>query len=256
MATKLGPVEIPLKLNVTDAQQQLNQLEKELKGKGLRRPGFQPIQTNPAAASSRAGTGSSGGSTISQVAQQNFMQQVTGGVIKRVGGGLSGNPLASMAQGGISQAGGFFPGMPPALKALGTAAAAYGIASQTIKKLPEAFALGKVLAGDDANTRSMNPATNAIDETLMLLKRRVTELEVHVTGLLKGMDKAVDQATASMRVTGGKMPEHIARLVQATVQLEKQDQMLNARFETWKTREAPFATIRTWVDALKDGMRR
>lgn len=259
MATKLGPVWIPLKLKVDEANQQLNQLEKDLKGKGLRRPGFAPVAqagTNPAMATARGGTGASGGATISQTAQQYFLRQVGGTVIKKIGGGLSGNPLAQLTQTGMGHVQGLMPGMPPALKALGTAAVAYGMASQAVKQLPGAFAFAKTWFGEESSTRTNIPVVDAADEALMVLRRRVQELEIHVTGLLKGMSKSVEHARASMRVTGGRLPEGTDRMAQGLVQLEKQEQMLQAKFDTWKQREAPWATIRVWWDAVKDGMRR
>ena len=255
MATKLGPVEIPLTLDVSEINRQLDQIEQ---GVRIKRPAIAK-----AAETSTTTPGIVPGKlTPSQRKrdQEAFLANVTGAVIKRAGGGLGGHPLATTAHNLIGQAQAALPApedpaRPGAIRRglglAGKAMVAAGIAFQTVKILPQAAAFGQAIGGD--NTLSTpEGGERTFHEALENIRTRMVELESKVSSIFTSFDKTVKFNRAAERITG-KLPDSLSymKLFQQTDEGQKQ---LDAKFDAWKNREAPWVTAQTVIDLMKRSM--
>lgn len=252
MGTKLGPVSVPLKLDLSEVNRQLDQLRTGV-------PTGSKIQavkaTTPSAISevsvpSAIQQGTPSESTKREQAKKTFLERVTGAVIKRAGGGLQGNQLAQLGSNVAGQTQEFIPpSTAKALKAAGTAAAVYGIAAETAKVLPEAFALGKLLAGESPSAASGISATNQVEHALEALRQKVVELESNILSIFTAFQKTTQVTKAVERLTG-ELPNTTAYANMFRTS-DAASREVDAKFDMWARKESPFIQARTLIDLFK-----
>lgn len=240
MATKLGDVWQEYKLDTSQAQRELIKLERRVQS--ARDRGTLP----------QKGDVKSGVGVLRQDREkQSYIKQITAAAVKKAGGGLQGSPITSFGNTLTGQVTPFLP--PQVAKVAGGAAkvaAAVGIATETVKLLPEAFALGKDIADIRNGPRDVN--IEIIERTLDDWRARLVALESRVTSIFEGMKQTVEFTEASRRLTG-KLPD-TEYYFQQNAQYADMQKQLNAKFDSWKSKEAPFNTAATLYDYFKRGI--
>lgn len=285
MATQTsGPVWIPINLDFAEAERKLEEFKKKLPEKQGARGSFRSnLPASPAAAPEVKGPFSREArreilwnkigkySRMSNVQRWEFLlrekerQKVAKTADDMAGTDFSKtNAFTSIARAGLSGGtGSALKAVPPSiLKLLGfaafasKAAVAYGIFSQTVKTLPAAAGLGRQLGGEPLALTSTNtPATvDQLQGLVEHLRKTVVDLETKVTSMFTGMSTTADVNTAALRITG-KLADS-KKYFDMFSFADQREGKLQDRFETWKSREAPFVTIRTIVDSVRRGLNR
>lgn len=259
MGTKLGPVDVPLRLDVSEINRQIGELEQRIK---IRRP-TEESQTADAPArtpvSSTARAESRAASlNQKQLRHQSFVANVSGAVVKRVRGGLSGSPLATRVNNLVGQVQDVLPmeGAKPGIArtvAGGAmkAAAAFGIALETAKVLPMAAAFGSAIGGENT-LKTPEGSERTFHEALETLRVRIVELESMVTSIFSGFDKTTKFSRAAERLTGDLPDTMFYQRMFSTY--DEQTRQLEAKFKTWKGKEAPWVVLQTFGDLVKRSM--
>lgn len=134
----------------------------------------------------------------------------------------------------------------PAAVALG-----YGIVSGTIKLLPEAMGLGRQLGGEPlSQTSTAGGATvDQLQQVVESMRQTIVRLETQIATIFSSIAKTTELNTAALRLTG-KLPnsEYYYRFFK---EYDTNERLLQDRFDTWKTREAPFVMTQTFIDIFK-----
>lgn len=244
MASKLGSVWMEFRLDTKEAQKDLDKLEVKDRADVGKKPKIPTAlidhQEIPGVGKSR-----------SETQKDEYLKQVAGAVFRNVRGGLQGNPAAAQITGLAGQAA---PFMPPALArplvTAGGVALAYGVASQTLKFLPEALAFGHELGGG----KPADAASTQFGQLLDHIRNRVVALEAKVLSMFDAMAETIKYTSAVRRLTG-EMPNTLFYYQQNQI-TQQQQRELDAKFDNFKTREAPFNTSRTMVDIFRRGISR
>lgn len=245
MGTKLGDVWVQLRLDTTQAKRDLDEV-----GRGV--PGAPRMGAPAAPMRPATWMRPDAGKTRSETQHENYLKQLAGAVIKKAGGGLQGSPATAVALGVMGQASEFIP--PAARNAFltaGKAAVAYGIVSETTKVLPSAFALGKELAGlrGSATGGDAAPTIEAIERTLDELRSKFVAFEASITSVVAGMQETNRFTNAVRRLTG-QVPNTEHYFVHSR-EIDQARKELDAKFDSWKAKEAPFNWGVTLVDYFK-----
>lgn len=205
----------------------------------------------------KRGTASDSGMSKGDHEKKTFGRKLFEGALNRVSSaaGLKSNEVSSAFQ---RTAGAGASALPKgaggaALGAAGTVAAGYAIISGASKILPEAYALGNELAGT-SKFGSGGDANETIMRTLMDFKTRVDKLETLFTSIKPAFDKTTQFTEAARRLTG-QMPDSLYYYKQ-NYEVERERQLLDKKFETWRKIEAPLNTAYTFADMMRRSMTR
>ena len=239
MPTKLGDVWMSFRLDTSKAEQDLNKLEGKAKRETVkRRAEEKPLDPI--------------GKTRSETHKEDYFRQLSGAVLKKAGGGLSGNAVATGTASVATQTAKFLPpSVGGAAMAAGTVALAYGIVSETAKVLPEAFAVGKELAG---TTRGMDERVDIIEDTLDAFRRQFVVFETKIMSRLSSLGQTMDHTKAVRRLTG-QMP-NTRYYQQMNEEVETSVRLRDDAFNQWKMKEAPGNWAQTMIDLFIRGLTR
>lgn len=173
---------------------------------------------------------------------------------------IPGNPLSSNAVSLVGMATRFLPeAVRPAAQAAGSmvgrAAMIYAIASGTAKILPEAMALGNQIAGDTPGLRSPDPRIDMLQDAVEKLRQAFAWIETRISGTIAAFQKQRDVNVAALRISG-QLPTDNERLRTMFTEEERTTREVQAKFDMWKAREAPFATAQMLFDTFKRQLNR
>lgn len=239
MATKLGDVWMTFRLDTAQAQKDLDKLEPG-PGKGA---ASTPQRPKTEKEKEKGITTDVIGKTRSETQKENYFRQLGSAVLKTAGRPLQGGLAAQTALGLTGQVAPFLPPVVgEAIMTAGKVAVAYGIVSETAKIMPQAFVLGRDIAGvkgPDARLDGMEAALDGVRAT-------VVALEAKIVGIISGLSGAIEHSNAVQRLTG-QLPntDFYRRQYQ---DMAEADTELNAAFDNWKSKEAPLNTVRTFID--------
>lgn len=240
MATRLGDVWMQFRLDTRQAQQDIEALSRRV-------PRGQPGAAQGAPPSGMPSVDPVG-KPRSETQKDTYLKQLSGAVLKKAGGGLQSSPVTGAAQGILGQASEFIPpSLRGAARTAGAAAAAYGIASETLKLLPEAFAYGKELAGITGGEGGQR--IEIIERTLDELRMKVIRFEAAITSIIGAMKQTLEFTEAARRLTG-KMP-NTEYYYQQNQQVQQARTELQKKFDSWKSKEAPMNTAASTWDFFK-----
>ena len=238
MPTNLGPAEITLTLNISEIKRQIAEIERGVKGT----PG-QPRIGGTQLTQPRTDKGVIPGRALKE---ENYLKNVTDAVIKNVRGGLSGNELARASNSVVSTVSPFLPqSVVPAVKNAAKAAAVYEIGAQTMKLLPEAFALGKQVFG----ASNSDSRIAAIEDALDHFRQTIVAFESKFTSIFDALGQTTELNKAALRVQGKLIDSKnvYARFAETS----NQENQLKKKFESFQSKEAPAPMTQTLFDIFK-----
>jgi hypothetical protein len=245
MGTRLEGVQIPVELDTSKAQRQLDQLEGKLvkdskKAVDLNRT-LSMNNTLQGGDSKGAKKGTTGTGGVTQ--DRGVLPSIKSIVAQ-------GSTPVSGVFGKIESLASRFPTATAIAQGAGAAGALYGAVRSIAMNAPLALEAGRVAANLSPN----DPLFKAVQDQLGNLRNSVNYLESYVKSAITGIGKTYDMATAMARVNG-KMP-NLTIGYGIYREADLQEDMLQKKFEEFKQREVVEAVATSMVDFFKGGINR
>jgi hypothetical protein len=252
MPTRLEGVQIPVELDTSKAQRQLDDLERDLDkqertGKRLqdtigRGPGSKPSPSGRMTGSSNP--------DIAQELYNDLLKQIKVDRMRtssqvRLEQARQANTVSGKLNTAIEGAVG--DGLGAGLKFAGSL---YAAISATSKAAPIVLEAGRALAGLSPN----DPNFKAVAQQLENLRNSVTYLESYVKSAVTGIGKTYDMATAISRVHG-KVP-NLSVGYGIYKEADMQEDMLNKKFSEFKAKEVANAVGVSISEMFEGGLNR
>jgi len=247
MSTRLEGVQIPVELDTSKAERQLDQLEAKL-GKDSKKA----VDLNRT------------------LAQNTVLQKGSGAGGKSDTTGVSGTPRSQQSKDAVGQIPAFLQGSTPVSGVVGKlrglaagsatlaplargaagAAALYAGTRAVAMGAPLALEAGRAFAGLSPD----DPLFKAVQAQLDNLKNSFNYIESYVKSAITGVGKTYDMATAMARVNG-KVP-NIQIGYGIYKDADMQEDMLRKKFEHFKSMEVATAVGNSMAEMFKGGLNR
>lgn len=251
MSTRLEGVFIPVELDTSKAQRQLDELERQAKTEST---SVERILQAPYKKLSRGVSGSPSGSSDSNDVQKgllsDFQRLMRLDRLRKFGAARIGQEAASrsvsgVVEGALAKAVG--EGLPGALKAAG---GIYAGVRTVALNAPLALEAGRAFVGLSAK----DPNFIAVSKQLENLRNSVSYMESYVKSAVTGIGKTYDMATAMARVHG-KVP-NVQIGYGIYKEADMQEDMLNKKFEEFRAKEVAEAVGVSMSEMFKGGWNR
>lgn len=241
MSTRLEGVQIPVELDTSKAQKQLDQLEGKLAKDGKKAVDLNRTLNMNSLLSGGGGKGAKTGTTgtgggVSAPSIKNALP-------------LPSTPVSGVF-GKIDSLASRFPTTAALGKAAGGAAAIYGAVRTVAMNAPLALEAGRAAVG----LSDKDPNFQAVQAQLGHLQNSVNYLESYVKSAVTGIGKTYDMATAMARVHG-KVP-NIQIGYGIYKEADLQEDMLKRKFESFQKLELAEAVGNSMLEFFKGGINR
>lgn len=255
MSTRLEGVQIPVELDTTKAQRQLDNLERSLNRTGG--SGGQSGSRAPSGSSTRSGSGSMkprmmGGMDLdlAEDLYNELLRQIRIDRIRKFGTirveqANRANSFSGIVNAAATKAVG--EGFGGAMKLAG---GLYAGISAVAKNAPLALEAGRAAVG----LSSKDPNYSAVQAQLGNLQNAVNYLESYLKSAVTGIGKTYDMATAMARVHG-KVP-NIQIGYGIYKEADLQEDMLKRKFESFQKLELAEAVGNSMLEFFKGGINR
>lgn len=248
MSTRLEGVFIPVELDTSKAQRQLDELERQAKTEST---SVERILQAPYKKLSRGVSGSPSGSSDSNDVQKglasDFQRLMRLDRLRKFGAARIGQEAASrsvsgVVEGALAKAVG--EGLPGALKAAG---GIYAGVRTVALNAPLALEAGRAFVGLSAK----DPNFIAVSQQLENLRNSVSYMESYIKSAVTGLGKTYDIATAMARVRG-KVP-NVQIGYGIYKEADMQEDMLSKKFEEFRAKEVAEAVGVSMSEMFKGG---
>jgi hypothetical protein len=245
MSTRLEGVQIPVELDTSKAQRQLDQLEGKLSKDSKKAVDLnRTLSMNNTLQGGGVGKGSKTGTTgAGGVPQEKSLLQSAKNVVQ-------GSTPVSGVFGKIESLASRFPTATALAQGAGAAGVLYGAVRTIAMNAPLALEAGRAAVGLSSN----DPLFKAVQDQLGNLRNSVNYLESYVKSAVTGIGKTYDMATAMARVNG-KVP-NLTIGYGIYREADLQEDMLQKKFDEFKQREVAEAVATSMVDFFKGGINR
>lgn len=248
MSTRLEGVFIPVELDTSKAQRQLDELERDAKQEST---AMERILQAPYKKLTRGVSGTPSGSTDSGDVQKgllsDFQRLMRLDRMRKFGAArieqeAAGRSVSGMMEGTLAKAVG--EGLPGALKAAG---GIYAGVRTVALNAPLALEAGRAFVGLSAK----DPNFIAVSQQLENLRNSVNYMESYIKSAVTGLGKTYDMATAMARVNG-KVPNIVVGYG-IYKEADMQEDMLHKKFEAFKSQEVAEAVGTSMSEMFREG---
>lgn len=245
MSTRLEGVFIPVELDTSKAQRQLDKLEADIKKDGKKAVDLnRTLSMNSLLDGGGGGKGAKTGTTgVGGGPQVKPASSITGNLAQAIQGSSPVSGVFGKAASIASK----FPAAAALAEGVAGAASVYGAVRTVALNAPLALEAGRAFVGLSAK----DPNFVAVSQQLENFRNSISYLESYVKSAVTGIGKTVDMATAMARVHG-KVP-NIQIGYGIYKEADMQEDMLNKKFEEFRAKEVAEAVGVSMSEMFKGG---